>query len=567
MNNNVSNSLKLLTCFFLAFQSSSAFAVQSSDKEKPSSTQETAKPETTGDSATDAKNRISQGGVKISEYGRHNLSFDLIEMQSRMVGARLKPSQKNGLKGTLDLMPLRQELLESMGNPSKTECSWEINYSGQDSAKPPAASDTEIVGGEVSPGSLTEKQDSCDLLITVVEVFDPPSSDNGRGDTTTAHFEYNYQWHLSLTASQSNTFIAFGKLTGFERKTYIHKNSNGTSSEEFFSTEYLETGEVVVASRTLSDHGEGGKYENRTTTVRYPDGRIKEEVFSKGVPRSGEAYQNKEKFDREGEPFSLEKKWFELKFDELVFVENACGRTVEAKTTGKVDPANSKTAREGDPVKVAAKTIGTVNFVVNGKEFRIEILEWKNGYAHADSGFESSQVYLPAGESYYERGSRLANELGNLITDGRDGEMDYRTTSKDGTTTGLLGSEEESDRFTVSWIAYQLSVPGAGFPFADYLPKDQASLDLLNKLLDDKAMRFSAPNNILDDFSVGRAELYKNLDYYRKRASLFEKAEGLVKEGKLKEAYEMILANNGGEFKDYACKVLDSYGAFAESSK
>lgn len=143
----------LLICVLVLIFSSSLNAFQSSSEERPKATQQTPKPEPVpapDDSSSEIKRLISLGIVKIGGYGRGNYSLDLIGFQGRMVGARLKPHSKNGSKGTLELLPQEASLQKIRGLPSKEEYLWELNYLSQSSGEPTVASDTEIVGGEVS---------------------------------------------------------------------------------------------------------------------------------------------------------------------------------------------------------------------------------------------------------------------------------------------------------------------------------------------------------------------------------------------------------------------------------
>jgi len=206
--------------------------------------------------------------------------------------------------------------------------------------------------------------------------------------------------------------------------------------------------------------------------------------------------------------------------------------------------------------KKNATSLGKTGLLINGKEFQIEIFQWDNpDSASVDPGMPISKIYLPkkGASTRFMSGARLANELGNLVADGRDGTMDAISATENGRPLSFFGAEAESDAFSEAWLRRQaatnnIQIDGAPedrFNIVDYFPTNEQSRALLASVLTDQIK--------IADPVQAESWLRKEIEFYRTRSNDLRKASDLISKGKYKEAYEYLQASEQG--KGYACRV------------
>jgi hypothetical protein len=224
----------------------------------------------------------------------------------------------------------------------------------------------------------------------------------------------------------------------------------------------------------------------------------------------------------------------------------------------------SNSANENNQEAMASTTnvlLLSTSIVVNGKEFPVKIYEWGKKTAQYNppaNGDKFATIYLPPFDLfdglYYGRGLHLANELGNLITDARDGAMDYRNSDAAGKAISRLEAEAESDAFSINWGKYNLTGMGAN-PLLSYISPTDVGRDVLLSMID-------APNK-KNPWAWSRNAIEIALENYNKRRTDFLHAQKLISNGQLKEAFDYLVKNG---HREYACAMLSETGSPIEGS-
>jgi len=202
---------------------------------------------------------------------------------------------------------------------------------------------------------------------------------------------------------------------------------------------------------------------------------------------------------------------------------------------------------------------------INGKDFPIEIVRWdkeKGNVKIKDDGI-TSRISLPkrgildvplyiAGGKVVD-GARAANELGNVLLDAMDGKLDGNCMSPDGRRISKLEAEALSDKISAEWARSNIDPKNHPYPFDKHLPKDPDMQKVFKEL---------CPAN-LDIASLYEGNLKTTAAEYDKLYQIKMKANDLVKQGKYKEAYDLLKKDK--DAAPYACDIPKSAEFFANN--